>query len=191
MRYGIYKGVRDSAWKCLIANDISSFPVNILGIAKRCGIRVLKNTTTYVLAPKEHGRTFCDGDYWYIVYNDQEPTELSRFTLAHELGHILLGHDIALAKYAGVIQISGKPKSEQQADMFAIRLLCPACIIWALCLHSAEDIASYCRVPLSIAKLRAKRMEELYARNKFLTSPLEKQLYDNFSNYIRNNTKTE
>ncbi len=191
MRYGIYQGVRDSAWQCLLDNNVSSFPIDVLGIAKRYGVRVIKNTQSSVLSTKEHGRTFFDGDGWYIFYNDFDTTERSRFTLAHELGHILLGHDIAFTKYSGVLQFSRIPKSEQQADMFATRLLCPSCVIWALDLHSADDIARYCRVPTDIAKVRAKRMEELYVRNKFLTSDLEKQLYNNFADYIRNNRRTE
>lgn len=191
MRYGIYQGVRNSAWRCLLENNVSSLPIDILSIAKKLGIRVIKDSQACVLSAGEHGRSFFDGDEWYIIYNDLEPTELSRFTLAHELGHILLGHELAFARYVGIIQFSRKPKSEQQADMFAARLLCPACIIWALDLHTADDIARYCRIPKNIAQLRAKRMEELYKRNKFLTDPLEKQLFDRFIDYVRNNRVNE
>ena len=185
MRYSIYKRLRDRAWQCLIDNKISSLPVDVLGIARSHGIRIIKNTLVNALTNEENGRSFFDGDEWYIIYNDLNPTEISRYTIAHELGHIFLEHELAHVKYADIKQISSKPKSEQQADMFAVRLLCPACFLWALSLHTAEDIASFCKVPLSIAKKRAKHMNELYKRNKFLSSPLEKEVYNNFIDNIR------
>lgn len=186
MRYGIYKGLRDSAWRCLKDNKVSSLPVDVLGIAKLCGIRVIKNTQVNVLTPKENGRSFFDGDEWFIIYNDLNPIEISRFTIAHELGHFFLGHELAHVKYSDIKQFSPKPKSEQQADMFAARLLCPACVLWALNLHTVKDITNYCKVPLEIAQTRSERMKELYKRNKFLTNPLEKEVYNNFVDNIRN-----
>ena len=185
MRYGIYKGLRDCAWRCLNDNKVSSLPVDVLGIAKSCGIRVIRNSQANALALEENGRSFFDGSEWFIIYNDLNPIEISRLTIAHELGHIFLGHELAHAKYAGIQQFSPKPKSEQQADMFAARLLCPACVLWALNLHTAEDVAACCKVPLEIAQIRTERMTELYKRNKFLTSPLEKEVYNNFVDYIR------
>ncbi len=184
MRYSIYKGLRDCAWQCLKNNKISSLPVNVLGIAKSHGIRVIKNTEVNALTHEENGRSFFDGDKWFIIYNDLNPIDVSRFTIAHELGHIFLKHELAHIKYADIKQISQKSKSEQQADMFAVRLLCPACFLWALNIHTAQDIANYCKVPLDIAKKRAKHMKALYKRNKFLTHPLEKEVYNNFVDNI-------
>ena len=187
MYYGLYKGLRDCAWRCLKDNKVSSLPVDVLGIAKSCRIRVIKASQCGALEPNENGRSFYDGDEWFIIYNDLNPVDISRFTIAHELGHIFLGHELALGKYAGIQQFSQKPKSEQQADMFAIRILCPACVLWALNLQDVHDIAYRCKIPSEIAKSRADRMKELYTRNKFLTNPLEKEVYNNFVDYIRNN----
>lgn len=73
--------------------------------------------------------------------------------------------------------------------MFAARVLAPACVLWGLGLHTPEEIASACNISFSAAQVRAKRMDELYRRQKFLTSPLEKQLFERFFDYIENNRR--
>lgn len=182
--YGFYSGIRNSAWRCLLDFKCRSLPVDILKIAREAGIKVVKDSRVRDLSPGENGKSYFDGKNWIIIYNDQNPTELSRVTVAHELGHIFLGHELLYVKYVNVREFQRKPKAEQQADMFAQRLLCPACALWALDICTPEQIAKYCKVDENIAVIRAKRMELLYERNKFLTSPLERELYDSFRPYI-------
>ena len=71
--------------------------------------------------------------------------------------------------------------------MFATRILAPACVLWGLDLHSPEDIARVCDIPLRVAQKRAVRMEVLYERNKFLISPTEQELYRQFYAFIQEN----
>lgn len=184
MFYGLYKDIRNAVWQCLTQSQSNRLPIDILAITKQMKIRVVKNSQAAALRAGESGKSFFDGEEWYIIYDDRMEIPTARFTIAHELGHILLGHDLAHAKYLNSKEYTKISKSEQQADMFAVRLLCPACILWALELHDAEDIAAVCKVPLDIAKQRETRMEELYKRNKFLTSEDEKRLYENFRKYI-------
>ncbi len=168
----------------MIDHKISSLPVDVLKIARNSNVRVIKNSTVNVLLPNENGRSYYDGTYWYIIYNDLNPVEISRFTIAHELGHYFLGHELKYVKYAHTRKVDPNPKSEIQADRFAIRLLCPACVLRELNLQSPEEIARYCKVDLAVATQRAKRMKILYDRNKFLTNPLEQEVYDNFKPFI-------
>ncbi|MBQ8140601.1 MAG: ImmA/IrrE family metallo-endopeptidase [Clostridia bacterium] len=184
MYYGAYKDIRNSAWKCLIDFNIGSLPVDILKITRFAKIRVIRNSSVNELMPGENGKSYFDGSKWIIIYNDENPTSVSRFTIAHELGHIFLGHELKRVKYLNANEFRSKPRAEQEADMFAERLLCPACVLWELNLYSPEDIADICRVPQSVANVRASRMQELYKRNKFLSSPLEKELYINFFEYL-------
>ena len=181
MYYAIYKNIRDSAWKCLLDFNITELPVSVLKIARAANVKVIRNTIALTLSKGELGKVLTDGKDWIIIYDDTKPVDVCRFTIAHELGHIFLGHNMAYAKYSHLKQFDKKPKSEQQADMFAMRLLCPACILWALNIKEASDIATYCKVPDNIATIRAKRMKELYERNKFLSNPLEKEVYKNFN----------
>lgn len=184
MFYAIYREIRDSAWKCLLDFRVNSLPVDVLAIAQMANIHVIENTAAMRLAPGELGKALTDGRDWIIIYDDTKPVDICRFTLAHELGHIFLGHDLKHTKYAGTKEFVGKPKSEQQADMFALRLLCPACVLHALNLTAADEIATVCKVPLNMAVLRATRMRELNKRDKFLTSPLEQSVYENFAEYL-------
>ena len=185
MYYGNYKNIRDSAWRCLADFEIDSLPVDILKITRAAGIRVIKNSCVGDLLPGEHGKSYFNGHCWIIIYDDTDPTNISRFTIAHELGHFFLGHDMMHTRYQNVQKFGTKPKAEQQADMFALRLLAPACILMGLALESAEDISKHCGIPLPLAKERAERIKILYKKNKFFTNPAEKEVYDNFNTYIK------
>ena len=189
MYYAIYRDVRDSAWQCLLNFHVGSLPVDVLAIARAANIHVIRNTLVHQLSGQEKGKALTDGSDWVIVYDDTQPVTVCRFTLAHELGHVFLGHDLKYAKYAGVKEFVGKGKSERQADAFAVRLLCPACILHDLGLTTAEEIAAACRVPLDVAARRADRMRELNKRNKFLINPLEKEVYNNFLTYLSDHQK--
>ena len=171
----------------MLDHKIDSLPVDILKIAKAANVRVIKNSTVHILNTGECGRSYSDGTNWYIVYNDSEPTEISRFTIAHELGHCFLRHELKYIQYSHMRGVAPKPISEQQANKFAIRLLCPACVLWALELRTPEEISRYCKVDINIATERSKRMKTLYKRNKFLKDPLEQEVYKSFHQYISSN----
>ena len=68
--------------------------------------------------------------------------------------------------------------------MFASRLLAPACVLWALNARTPEEIAALCQISHQAAKFRAERMAILYERNRFLSSPLERKVYDQFKEFI-------
>lgn len=184
MYYKIYTDIRDAAWQCLIDNNIDSLPVDVLKIARQSNIDVKKNSRIKILLPDEYAKAFYNGDKWIIVYNDRNDVPVSRFAIAHELGHILLGHVKTYAKYATIEDIGIKPKAENQADTFALRLLCPACILMELDLHSPEEISAFCRVPTHRAQKRSDRMKELYKKNKFFANNLEIEIRKNFNIYL-------
>ena len=182
--YGTYANVRDSAWQVLIDYNIRSLPVSVVDIACASDISIIKNTDVDELKSSEVGASIFDGEKWYIVYDNTVSKERIRYTIAHELGHIFLGHPLKLGYHARTID-TDKPETERQADMFAIRLLAPACVIWGLDLHSAEEIQKFFNISYSAAKARASRMQILYERNKFLLSGLERKVYANFEEYIK------
>ena len=185
MYYGFYKTIGNSAWRCLVHFEIDSFPVDILKITRAAGIRVVKNSSVGDLMPGEHGKSYFNGHCWIIIYDDRNPVALSRFTIAHELGHFFLGHDMTHTRYENVQKFGSKPVAEEQADTFALRLLAPACVIKELDLHTPEEIAKYCGIPLSWADKRATRMKTVYKRDMFYTNPIEKEVYNNFYKYIK------
>lgn len=174
MIYGKYRYARNSAWRCLIDYNVTSLPVKILNIARRAGIRVIKNSIANQLSENEKGHSYNRDNELVIIYDDTGPKTVMRYTVAHELGHIFLGHNLE----------SPTLSMENEANVFASRLLSPACVLWALDLHTPKEIAKICDISNKAAKIRAERMELLYERDKFLTSPLEKQVYENFKEFI-------
>lgn len=186
MNYGIYKNVRNSAWQCLIDAAVSELPVSVVKLADHYDVAVVKNRGRNWLSPGQSGVSIRTEDgTWIICYDERESIERIRFTICHELGHILLGHPLKL----GLIQHTRtidkeRPEIESEADMFAARILAPACVIWALDLHTPEEISELCQISHEAAEIRANRMELLYSRNMFLSHPLERQVYEQFKNFI-------
>lgn len=179
MNYSNYKNSRDLAWEVLINEHVTELPVMVGALCKNMGIRV------QFYEPEGEGdgvSTIIDGQA-HIFVSKHCSLERQRFTVAHELGHILLGH---VGQYQ-LVNREPSPKDnpiEQAANVFASRLLAPACVLWALDVRTPEEIASLCKISHQAAAFRAERMELLYKRGKFLSSPLERKVYAQFSEFI-------
>jgi len=156
-----------------------------VSIANKSNIQIVKNSVVNLLRATERGISVYDGDKWLIVYDDNIKTSVNRFTIAHEFGHIFLGHELKKGYYARTFD--NKPEVEQAADMFAARLLAPACVLHELHATTAEKIAEICNISIQAAKHRAERMAILEARNKYYLHPLERQVRKQFEDYIKEN----
>lgn len=180
MNYKNYKASRDLAWQVLLNEGVKELPVDIVALCRSMGIRV------QYCAPSDDRDGYCAIHFGKprIFVSGKSAPERQRFTVAHELGHILLGH---VGKYELVNREpnSGDNPIEQAANVFASRLLAPACVLWALDARTPEQIAALCRISRQAASYRAERMVLLYQRNKFLTSPIEREVYAQFADFIR------
>lgn len=180
MNYKHYQKSRDKAWQILIDYNIRELPIAIYPLCQRMGIGLK------MYEPTDGGDGYSTILRWkpYIFVNKKCSVERQRFTAAHELGHILLGH---VGKYQLVNREPSPDDNpiEQEANVFASRLLAPACVLWGCGVQSAEDIQRLCRISRQAAEYRMERMKILYARNKFLISPLERQVYEQFAEYIQ------
>lgn len=184
--YGVYTACRNAAWQCILDFEAHSLPIKIKKLAKSAGVRVVRNSYANELRPGEQGASIFAKGQWYIIYDDSMPPEDSRATLAHELGHILLGHEYKYAERR-FDQKGKKLKSEREADMFATRLLAPACVLHELGIRDAEDIAELCGIPYEMARERARRMAVLEERGMFYKSSLEAAVIKLFDEYVREN----
>lgn len=189
MIYGKYKQSRDASWEILIEFGINSLPVLPLDICNRAGIKVYKNSDVRLLLEAQIGLSFYHDGNFRIIIDDSLILTRRRFTLAHELGHIFLGHLFVDTPYGRTFDTS-KPEVERQADVFASRLLAPACVLWGINAQTAEQIATVCNISHEAATIRAERMEVLRKRGKFLVSPLERKVYQQFESYIQSNRIT-
>ena len=183
--YGKYKEIRNAAWQLLIDFGIESIPVKISYIAEKAGVILHRNSGMNLLKNNQIGLSFFYNSAWHIVYDNTLSRGAIRFTVAHELGHIFLGHSID-EQHAR--QFESVPNEEEQsANMFAARLLSPACVLWGIGLTSrkhTKEIERVCDISHPAAKYRAERMEILVKRNMFLKNPVERELYRHFLPFI-------
>ena len=182
MNYKNYQIARDSVWRLLIDLGISELPINTVKVCAELRIKL----HYYKPTDGSDGMSlFIDGKPHIYVSSEVSP-ERRRFTIAHELGHIILGH---VGKYELVNREPSPDDNpvEQAANVFASRLLSPACVLWGCNVRTAEQIQELCKISQTAAEYRAKRMNELYKRNRFLTSPLEQKVYSQFETFIKRN----
>ena len=195
MNYESYKRSRNAAWEILLACRVERLPVDLNAVLRHLEVQVysygrsrelLESTGLSEVAKQVSGLTFYAGDHPVILYNEAETPQRIRFTIGHELGHIVLGH-VQPGEHTRQNREPrpGDSPAEQAANRFAADLLAPACVLWGLDLHRAEDIARVCKISIQAAQFRAERMEILYQRNKFLLHPLERAVYQQFESFIR------
>lgn len=179
MDYKIYQNARDHVWQLLLRQNIHELPVRVSAVCRDLGVIVKVSDRA-----EKDGQSFILGDTPVVIIKSTCTIGRQRFTLAHELGHILLGH---VGKYELVNRepSPGDNPIEQAANVFASRLLAPACVLWGCNARTPEQIAALCDISLQAATFRAERMALLYERGKFLTSPLERQVYEQFADYIQ------
>lgn len=180
--YGTYKDARDASWKFLLYHRINRLPIDLKTITNTLGVNIVFDDNN-ILAPNQRGTTLTDESKTYIVVCRGGTPAENRYTILHELGHIYLGHPMINGRCFRTFSIDSS--NEYQAERFAIDVLAPACVLWGLNLHTAEEIANVCNISLTAAQRRAERMEVLYRRNMFLSHPLERQVFNQFSGFIR------
>jgi Zn-dependent peptidase ImmA (M78 family) len=178
VNYKDYKKSRDTAWQILIDLGICELPVKVSVVCRQIGVPVKMATLDGV-----GGEVRMIRNRPYILVEERDEPARQKFTAAHELGHIILGH---VGKYELITRdpSPGDNPIEQAANSFAARLLSPACVLWGCHVRSAEDIAELCQISLPAARYRWQRMQLLYKRGKFLTHPLERKVFEQFREFI-------
>jgi len=180
MNYENYKISRNLVWEVLLREGIRELPVKTSALCRSMGVRLAYGEQ---MAGSDGFSTIV-GPSMYIVVREGLPTARTRFTIAHELGHILLGH-------VGTCRLVNREPSptdnplEQAANVFTSRLLAPACVLWGCGARMPEEIAALCEISMHSARIRAERMALLYQRDKFLSSSLERRGYEQFLPFIR------
>lgn len=188
------------AWKILLECGICSLPVRVSLICTRLGVRLCSYSQGYELIRRfrlsgqlrgNDGFLFCLDQVPIIFYNQSRPVCRQRFTVAHELGHLLLGHGAPQPHPAP----EGGRQAERAANSFAADLLSPACVLRGLGVDSAPQIARLCDISPQAAAVRMDQLRRLYERDRqwmaqrgrscFFLSPLEWRLYCRFEPYIR------
>ncbi|MDP4134117.1 MAG: ImmA/IrrE family metallo-endopeptidase [Bacillota bacterium] len=197
-------------WEILIDIKAKSLPITVNDVVKCCGAIVtsyingqnLIDENDFNYLTKNDGFTAIIQGRYIIFYDDAiKSEERKRMAIMHELGHIYGRHlvtesDVFDGRATIFNNTSVKAPNivEESANNFALKVLAPACVLWGLKITKASDIGLLCKIPDAAAKQRADRMKVLYQRENeflayrgktcFLQSPLERRVYEQFSDFI-------
>ena len=201
--YRQYQEARDTAWRALLRLKEKRLPVEPEVLADLLGVEIHPdpdphdNQRLWTLTRQVQG--VCVSlrirGAWHIFVRDSSLDDSHRrFAVAHELGHLLLGAKTrSLAPGVRCFDsgdnqgdlIEDPPNmTDYAADIFAIRLLAPACLLHELHVDTPGGIAALCGLPPRAAALRAERMELLNQRNVFYVNLLERQVRDAFRPWL-------
>ncbi len=184
MDYGKYKNARNASWQCILDYKINKLPVIVTQIiAQSDNVKLYKNSQINILKEKDSGMTIFKNKVFNIIYRDSDNSRRCRFTIAHELGHIFLGH--LLINTPEYKTFAMREDNESEANVFARDLLAPACVLHELKAFTARDIANLCNISLESASYREQRMRDLEARNAWYLHPLEIEVRKQFDDFIK------
>lgn len=208
--YSDYKKARDTAWKVIFKYQIGTLPVDVKKLCDDMGLVLhsYKTGATYIkacrleqLAEENDGFvTIIKNNYVVFINKKAIPPGRLRFTIAHEIYHVLNGdldtNNPACRSGVSLWNRTGDEPNpmEAAANVFASRLLAPACVLHALGIHTADEIQQLCGLSYTAAQIRANRMTELYQRERdwlktkgyscFGASPRERKALEQFKEFI-------
>lgn len=186
-----YFNVRNTAWTFLIKNNVTTYPLDLHKIINSHGWKIVSykkysqinnKPINELLAISADGFTEIDDKGNYVIaINEQNSEQRNRFTICHEIGHIIL-HNV----------FKDYSKLEQEANMFSARILMPMCLLYECNLDTPEKVAKTCNVSLTASSYRLNRFKEVLTRNKIYTNQLEKKLKKQLDQFFETyNTQKE
>jgi len=108
----VAKRAESAAARLLASHAFTGPPVDPEAIARAEGVLVVRRRFEDA---DVSGMLFRDSNHHIIGVNSAHPVQRQRFTIAHELGHHVMGHDSC-----GSVDLQ-----ERQANVFAAELLIP------------------------------------------------------------------
>lgn len=139
-----YHRATNEAYSLLINQEILEIPVNLNKLISLCthpthlmtysqmAARFSMTVNQYKeLVPSEFGFTMKKGRKNYILYNEEKGYYTNRFTIAHEIGHIVLNHNV------------DNSVARREADCFARNILCPVPFIDTFRISTTDDYTGW------------------------------------------------
>lgn len=127
-------------------------PVSLTRICQCNNIDIFRTQLTGIVA------YYMEQDYRrIIVVNEDTSRTRQRFSVAHEIGHVLLRHGAIRLMLDGYP--TGRPVPQEiQANAFATELLMPKMILMRNGILTPQQIADMCDVSLEAATIRTKQL---------------------------------
>ncbi len=201
--YRDYQLARDTAWQALLQLPEKRLPVDVDALARAMGAEVLpfpkpEEKRLFALVERAKGGPCVSlriRRQWNIFMDEKHRTASARrFAVAREVGRILLSQEtvslapgvrcFACRECPGDLMDDPQEMDDYMADMFAVRLLAPACLLHELHIDASGRITELCGLPPHAAAVRAERMELLNERDVYYTHMLEVRVRDAFRPWL-------
>ena len=162
-----YPKAKEKARELMEIFDISELPVDLEGILQTLDVTVRPFSTLSEEVTRVFREESCDAvvswvpdlKKYLIIYDNDKMRERIRFTLAHELGHILLDH---VPKSGVLKRIHGRRDPiEVEANTFAAELLRSEYLLKILDASNQADIETLCDISPSAALIAEGKVSSL------------------------------
>ena len=136
-----YEQIKGVVAETLELCEVRSYPIDVSAMARTVGFELCPYSrlgdrgqrAALAISPNGFKFDLWDGEpggaEWRIYYNDAQPVERQRFTILHEIGHIVLGHRQA------------SELAEAEANFFAKYAIAPPSLVHATHPRDFMDIA--------------------------------------------------
>lgn len=188
--------LREAAWSFLIEQKIKKLPVSSLAVAQQSGYKVMtyKEFAEEIDKPIQYLIETYDNDgfvFWsksdcrfVICYNSSLPPAVCRWTVMHEIAHIVLEHVAAGTPALTRIRKIEHPRFEREADGFVRRVLCPSIVMHDCQTLEVSEIMNLCGISREAAEYRSDYIKKLEIRNRWRTAPLEVAAENQFRMFV-------
>lgn len=188
--------LQETAWQFILDEGISALPVYPSRIIKKhCwglltyteyAARVHQSVPEVIRKYDQEAFVFWSNreQSFIICYNDSFPPDVIRWTLMHEIGHIILGHVTPAVPALSRVRSEERTLFETEAQGFARRVLCPSIILHDCGAIEPEQIMQLCGVSHEASTYRSAYMKILEARGKFRIHPLERMVEAQFKDFL-------
>lgn len=120
-----YEEIKQLITELLSDYSISTLPIDVFLLARKMAIKIYKYSEFVVderikiISASQDGMScyVAESKSYLILYNDEKDSNRTRFTIAHEIGHIVLDHECSCEE------------TESEANYFARNLLVPMSIV--------------------------------------------------------------
>jgi len=178
-----YEEIKEKISELLMDYGINTIPIDVFDLAKRMKISVAKysdfpdNEQIVLLNGSIDGISYYDDNLkeFRIIYNDSRIHTRIRFTIAHEIGHIVLGHK------------ETKEENESEADFFARSLLVPIPIVLYKGIDIEEIIMEEFDVSYYVACIVSNNIKSRLDSGHKGLKDYEKELLKQFNLYAKEN----
>lgn len=186
---------RMTSWEFIIDSRLDRLPVNLFRLCADYGVPVytyrefarrIEKPVEYIIEKYCHdGFCIAHKEQYYIVYNaDALDARQQQWTIAHELAHLSLGHIGPELSHLEYSTLYNTRPEEQEANKFALRLLCPSIVLHLCGVRSPGEICELCDVGREVADLRWEHLQKLRAKKRFLIKDEERKVMNQFGSFI-------